>query len=83
MRRDAPVPNQRPHAHLLRRSHACAPACTVLVFSIGKVFLPGGGAFEALLIWICSLVGAHIAHFVSGGMTRARVGASCLLVQPW
>lgn len=37
----------------------------VLIFAMGNVFLPGGPAFATLVIWICSVVGAQIAHLVS------------------
>jgi hypothetical protein len=36
----------------------------VLVFAAGKAFLPGSPAFAMLLIWICSVVAAEIAHWV-------------------
>lgn len=36
-----------------------------LVFCMGKTFLPGSPAFATLVIWICSVVGAEIAHYVS------------------
>jgi len=39
-------------------------ALAVLVFCMGKVFLPGGPAFATLVIWICSVVAAQTAHLV-------------------
>lgn len=43
----------------------CCYLPAVLVFCMGNAFLPGSPAFATLVIWICSVVGAQIAHFVS------------------
>lgn len=47
-------------------------ALAVLVFAIGKAFLPGSPAFATLVIWICSVVGAEIAHWVSSSSSAVH-----------
>jgi hypothetical protein len=48
-------------------------AAAVLVFAIGKAFLPGAPAFATLVIWICAIVGAEIAHWVSDSSSSGCV----------
>jgi hypothetical protein len=57
-----------------------AVAAAVLVFAIGKAFLPGAPAFATLVIWICSIVGAEIAHWVSESSSSSSGGSSSTAV---
>eukprot|EP00878_Enallax_costatus_P024159 GHUV01025756.1.p1 GENE.GHUV01025756.1~~GHUV01025756.1.p1 ORF type:complete len:597 (+),score=94.95 GHUV01025756.1:384-2174(+) len=51
----------------------------VLVFCIGDAFLPGSPAFATLVIWICSVVGAEIAHFLRIPRVVGMLGTGLLL----
>lgn len=54
----------------------CLARCAVLVFAAGKAFLPGSPAFATLVIWICSVAAAQIAHWVGDACSRCCVHAS-------
>ncbi|WIA18744.1 hypothetical protein OEZ85_003434 [Tetradesmus obliquus] len=51
----------------------------VLVFAIGKAFLPGSPAFATLVIWICSVVGAEIVHWLRIPRVVGMLGTGLLL----
>lgn len=51
----------------------------VLVFAAGKAFLPGSPAFATLVIWICSVTAAQIAHWLRIPRVVGMLGSGLLL----
>jgi hypothetical protein len=65
------VSKQQQHPHNM--NHFCPGGCAVLVFAAGKAFLPGSPAFATLVIWICSVTAAQIAHWVSDACSACKL----------